>query len=95
MVVGVMKLNLILPENHSLKGKRSVLRRVQARVIHRFHISVTECGNQDLWHSAILGFGVVGSSQKVVDATLQKVIHFVDQLKLGQVGETEIEIFHV
>ncbi len=94
MVVGVMKLNLILPENHSLKGKRGVLRRVQARVAHQFNISVTECDHQDLWQSAVLGFGVVGSSQRIVDATLQKVIDFVDQLKLAQVGKTEIEIFH-
>lgn len=94
MVVGLMKLNLILPENHSLKGKRGVLLRVQARVTHQFNISVTECDHQDLWQSAVLGFGVVGSSQKVVDATLQKVVDFVDQLKLAQVGKTEIEIFH-
>lgn len=94
MVVGVIKLNLILPENHSLKGKRVVLRKVQARVRQQFNISVTECDHQDLWQSAVLGFGVVGSSQKIVDATLQKVVDFVDRLKLAQVGRTEIEFFH-
>jgi len=94
MVVGVLKLVLIIPESHSLKGKRGVLRRVQARVSHQFNISVTECGDQDLWQSAVLGFGVVGSSQQMVDATLQKVIDFVDRLKLAQMGETQIEFFH-
>ena len=29
MVVGVLRLELLLPENHSLKGKRSVLRRLK------------------------------------------------------------------
>ena len=94
MVVGVLKLNLILPENHSLKGKRGVLRRIQARVSHQFNISVTECGDQDLWQSAVLGFGVVGSSHQIVDAILHKVVDFVDGLHLVQLGDAEIEVFH-
>ena len=94
MVVGVLKLNLVLAENHSLKGKRGVLKRIQARVSHQFNISVTECGDQDLWQSSVLGFGVVGTSQKVVEATLQKVVQFVDDLGLGQVGSSEMDFFH-
>ena len=94
MVVGVLKLNLMLPENHSLKGKRGVLKRIQARVSNHFNISVAECGDQDLWQSSVLGFGVVGSSQKIVEATLQTVVDFVDGLGLAQVGNAEVEFFH-
>ena len=36
MVVGVLRLELLLPENHSLKGKRSVLRAIKARVQNTF-----------------------------------------------------------
>ncbi len=94
MIVGVLKLNLALPENHSLKGKRGVLKRIQARVSNQFNISVTECGDQDLWQSATLGFGVVGSSRPVIEATLQKVVDFIDSLGLAEVGSAEVEIFH-
>lgn len=94
MVVGILQLNLFIPENHSLKGKRGVLKTIQARVAHQFNISVTECGDQDLWQSAVLGFGMVGTSQRVVDASLQKVVEFVDRLKLAEIGETRIEFFH-
>ncbi len=94
MIVGVLKLNLILAENHSLKGKRGVLRRIQARVSHQFNISVTECGDQDLWQSTILGFSVVGSSRQIVEATLQKVIDFIDEMNLAQVAESETEFFY-
>src|SRR5207253_10350755 len=88
MVVGVLKLSLVLPENHSLKGKRGVLKRIQARVSNQFNISVTECGDQDLWQSSVLGCSAVGTSQKVVDATLQRVVEFVDALGLGEVGSS-------
>ena len=94
MIVGVLKLSLVLAENHSLKEKRGVLRRIQARVSHQFNISVTECGDQDLWQSAVLGFGVVGSSRQVVEATLHKVVDFVDRLGLAQVGEADTEFFY-
>lgn len=72
-----------------------MLRSIQARVSNQFNISVAECGDQDLWQSAILGFGVVGSSRPVVEATLRKVVEFVDGLGLAQVGETEIEVFYL
>lgn len=94
MVVGVLKLSLALAENHSLKGKRGVLKKIQARVSHQFNISVTECGDQDLWQSAVLGFSAVGSSHQIVEATLQKVVEFVDGLGLAQVGEYETEFFY-
>ncbi|HXG52100.1 MAG TPA: DUF503 domain-containing protein [candidate division Zixibacteria bacterium] len=93
MVVGVLKLSLLLPENHSLKGKRGVLRSIQARVANRFNVSVTECGDQDLWQHAVLGFGAVGSSRQVVEAMLQKLVEFIDGLGLAQVGKAETEFF--
>ncbi len=94
MIVGVLKLSLILAENHSLKGKRGVIRRIQARVSHQFNISVAECGDQDLWQSTVLGFSIVGSSRHVVEATLQNVVDFIDGLGLAQVGEAETEFFY-
>jgi uncharacterized protein YlxP (DUF503 family) len=94
MVVGVLKLNLILAENHSLKGKRGVLKKIQARVAHQFNISITECDAQELWQSAVLGFGAVGSSRQVVEATLQKVVDFIDHMGLAQLGPAETEFFY-
>jgi uncharacterized protein YlxP (DUF503 family) len=94
MVVGVLKLSLLLPENHSLKGKRGVLKSIQARISNRFNVSVTECGDQELWQSAVLGFGAVGASRQVVEATLQKIVECVDDMGLAQVRDTETEFFH-
>ena len=92
--MGVLKLKLLIPENHSLKGKRGVLKRIQARVADQFNVSVTECDDQDLWQSAVLGFAAAGTSQPVVEATLQKVVDFIDELGLAQLGDAGVEIFH-
>ena len=94
MVVGVLKLRLTIPENHSLKGKRVLLKSIQARVANQFNVSVTECGDHELWQSAMLGFAVAGSSQPIVEATLNKVVEFIDALGLAQLGAAEVECFH-
>ena len=81
MVVGILKLQLLLPENHSLKGKRGVLKSIQARVGNHFNVSVTECGDQELWQSAMLGFAAAGSNRPVVEAGL---IPDVRNFQLGE-----------
>jgi uncharacterized protein YlxP (DUF503 family) len=94
MVVGVLKLKLLIPENHSLKGKRGVLKRIQARVADQFNVSVTECDDQDLWQSAVLGFAAAGTNQPVIEATLQKVVDFIDEMGLAQLSDAGVEVFH-
>ena len=47
VTVGVLRLTLYLPENHSLKGKRSVLRTIKARVRNKFNVSIAEAGDHD------------------------------------------------
>ena len=94
MIVGVLKLKLLIPENHSLKGKRGVLKSIQARVGNQFNVSVTECGDQELWQSAVLGFVAAGASQPIVEATLHKIVEFVDALGLAELGDAEVESFH-
>jgi uncharacterized protein len=94
MVVGILKLKLMIPENHTLKGKRGVLKSIQARVGNQFNVSVTECGDQELWQSAILGFAAAGTSQPVVEATLNKIADFVEALGLAELGEAAVEWFY-
>lgn len=94
MVVGILKLELMIPENHSLKGKRGVVKSIQARVGNEFNVSVTECGDQDLWQSAVLGFAAAGTSETVVQATLRRIVDFVESLGLAQLGAAEVECFH-
>jgi uncharacterized protein len=94
MIVGVLKLKLMIPENHSLKGKRGVLKSIQARVANQFNVAVTECGDQELWQSALLGFAAAGTTQPGVEKTLSSVVDFIDSLGLAELRESEIECFH-
>ncbi len=94
MVVGVLKLTLYLPENHSLKGKRGVIKKIKARVTNSFNVSVSECEAQDLWQRAVLGVAQVGTDTGHVDGALRQVVHCIEGLHLVEVGEEVIEFFH-
>jgi uncharacterized protein YlxP (DUF503 family) len=94
MVVGVLRLELRLPETHSLKGKRSVLRSIKARVQQKFNVSIAECDDHDLWQRAILGVSQVGPDQPHVDRCLREVVTFIDDLHLADLGEEQVEFLH-
>jgi uncharacterized protein YlxP (DUF503 family) len=94
MVVGVLRLELLLHDNHSLKGKRSVLRTIKARVQNKFNVSIAECGDHDLWQRATLGVSQVGTEEGHVDSCLREVVHFIDRLELAELGEERVEFLH-
>ena len=94
MVVGVLRLELRLPETHSLKGKRSILRSIKARVQQKFNVSIAECEEHDLWQRSILGVSQVGADQPHVDRCLREVVSFIDDLQLAEVGEEQLEFLH-
>ena len=94
MVVGVLRLTLFLPENHSLKGKRQVQRAIKDRVRNKFNVSIAESGGNDLWQRAELGICQVGNDRPFVDSALREVVNFIDSLGLAPLGEEQLEILH-
>ena len=94
MVVGVLRLTVFIPENHSLKGKRSVLRKIKAQVSNEFNVSIAETDDQDLWQRATFGVSQVGSDEAYVDGALRAVVKFIDSLGLVEVGEERLEFVH-
>ncbi len=92
MVIGVCKLDLRIPENHSLKEKRHVLRKLTDRVRTRFNVAIAEVGDNDLWQRAEMGFCTVGNDRRHINSSLDKVIYFIEQMNLVEMVHSEIEI---
>ena len=92
MVIGVCKLDLRIPENHSLKEKRHVLRKLIDRVRTRFNVAISEVGDNDVWQRAQMGFCTVGNDRRHINSSLDKVIDFIEQMNLVEMVRTEIEI---
>lgn len=94
MNVGVCKLELRLPENESLKGKRQVIKSVIARLQNEYNVSVAEVDNQDLWQLATLGIACVSNYRRHTDEILSNVVKFVAQnYPELELLNSEIEVF--
>jgi len=90
----VLRLELRLPESHSLKEKRSKLRAIKARVQQKFNVSIAECDDHDVWQHAVLGVSQVGTDEPHVDRCLREVVRFIDDLRLAELGEERLEFLH-
>ena len=94
MNVGVCKLELRLPENESLKGKRRVIQSIITRLQNKYNASVAEVDNQGLWQLATLGITCVSNHRRHANEMLSSMINFVAQnYPEVELLSSEIEIF--
>jgi len=77
MNIGVCRIELRLPENLSLKGKRQVLKSITTRVKSKFNVSVAEVDDQELWQLATLGICCVSNNSRYTNEVLSKVVDFI------------------
>ncbi|MBI2909243.1 MAG: DUF503 domain-containing protein [Chloroflexi bacterium] len=95
MNVGVCRIRLRIPENHSLKGKRHVLKSIIARVQNKFNVAIAEVEDQDLWQVATLGMSCVSNHGPHADEILAKVVDFIEGMREDvELLDYETEIIH-
>ena len=66
-----MTLDIHIPDAHSLKDKRMVVRRLKDRLRSKFNVAVAEVEHQDLWQRTQLSVVTVGSSDSYVQEALR------------------------
>jgi uncharacterized protein len=77
MHVGALRVELHLPNCHSLKEKRGVLKPILHVAQNRFGVAAAEVAFQDKWQRAGLGFASVSASARHADEVLEHVERFV------------------
>jgi len=78
MHIGVCTIEVRLPGNDSLKGKRSVIKSVVTRVSREFNVSIAEVDAQDSWQRAVLGVACVSASASYAHGLLEQVVHWIE-----------------
>ena len=95
VVVGILRIEFLLADNHSLKGKRKVVKSMVGRVKSRFNVSIAEIGCNDNWQRIKLGLSAVGNDRRHIDSSLNHIIGFLESLCLAQLVDTEMEIINL
>jgi uncharacterized protein YlxP (DUF503 family) len=94
MVVGICRVAFSLPGNDSLKGKRSIVRRIIDRTRAKFNAAVAEVAALDSHRNAVIGFSVVSNDARHVNSMLDHISSFMSGLTEAVFLERTIEIIH-
>lgn len=90
---GFLVIELLLAENHSLKGKRQVVKSLKDRLRNRFNVAVAELEPLDDWRTAVLGLATVSKDRSMVEGTLQRALRFVEESHLAEVVDSDTELW--
>ena len=94
MVVGILRIELHLYDNRSLKGKRKIVKSMVDKTKHKFNVAIAEVGSNDKWQKIELGVSTVGNDRRHVDASLSRILAFLESLGLAEIVDSETEIFN-
>lgn len=95
MIIGACEITLHLPECHSLKDKRQIIKSIMARVRNQFSVAIAEVDENDRWQIAILGVSCVSNSRQHADEVLAHVQRFIEATRPDVViTNFEVEIIN-
>ncbi len=93
MVIGVCHITLHLPDCHTLKEKRQVIKSVMARVRNQFEVAIAEVDDNDLWQSAGLGVSCVSNNGQHASTVLEHVRRYIEETRPDVIiANSEIEM---
>jgi uncharacterized protein len=92
MVIGILEIVLYLPESHSLKEKRQIVKSIKDKVHNRFNVAIAETEDLDLWQKARLGVVSLGNDRRQVNGRLDQVTNFVERMQLAADMDFQIEL---
>lgn len=92
MVVGVLRVVLALPWNDSLKGKRSIVRKIVERARARFNVAAAELEDLDAHRRAVLGFTVISNDRRHARSMLDKLTAFIASATEAQIIDRRVEL---
>ena len=89
--IGVLTLEIVLENAHSLKDKRHVVKSLQDRLRAKFNVAVAEIDYQDLWQRAVVAAVTVSSDHGHAEKVLQSVEDEAAALLGSELAHTTVE----
>jgi uncharacterized protein len=80
MPVGLLTLELHIPDAQSLKDKRQVLRSLKDKLRRQFNVAVAELDHHDVWQRSVVGVVTLSNEERHVQESLQKVLDEADRI---------------
>jgi uncharacterized protein YlxP (DUF503 family) len=93
MPIGLLTLEIFIPDAQSLKDKRQILRSLKDRLRGQFNVAVAELEHQDLWQRSVVGVVGISSDEHYLQESLQAVMEESENLLGRDLISREIEYY--
>lgn len=78
IIIGLLTVELHLPEVHSLKEKRGIIKSLLSRVTKTFNVSAAEVGFQDMWQSSAIAITTVTNTTVHAHQVVSNVLEWIE-----------------
>lgn len=92
MIVGLLTLDLHIPEAHSLKEKRFVIKSLIDRIKNKFNVSVAEVDANDLWQRSVIGIAYVSNETVMINKVFEQIKNFILNIHSVELINSTIEL---
>jgi hypothetical protein len=92
MPVGLLTLEIHIPDARSLKDKRQVLRSLKDRLRSHFNVAVAEMDHQDTWQRAQIGVVSLSNDPSHLEQSLREVLDESERVLGRDLVSHELEI---
>ncbi len=79
MSVGILVVDCLLGDGHSLKEKRRVLLSLTQKIRNTFNVSVAEVDHQNLWQRSQIAVVGVNTEWQALEGVFSKIISFMQR----------------
>ena len=93
MPIGLLTLEIYIPDARSLKDKRQVLRSLKDKLRGHFNVAVAELDHQDLWQRSVVGVVSISNDDKRLEESMRAVADESERLLGRDLISQEIEYF--
>lgn len=92
MPIGVLTLEIHIPDARSLKDKRQVIRSLKDRLRSHFNVAVAELDHQELWQRALVGVVSLSGEAHHLQESLQAVLAESERLLGRELVSHQLEM---
>jgi len=93
MPIGLVTLEIHIPDARSLKDKRQVLRSLKDRLRGHFNVAVAELDHQDLWQRSVVGVVGISADDQHLSQSMAAVLEVSEQILGRDLISHEIDYF--
>ncbi len=92
MPIGLLTLEIHIPDARSLKDKRQVLRSLKDRLRNQFNVAVAELDHQDVWQRALVGVVTLSNDEQHLRESLDHVAAEAERLLGRDLVAQDVEV---